>query len=299
MNVAEGAIASLSSIVMRLQELAEQSANGVFGKRQRESIDAEAQALSDEYFRIVKSTKFNGINLLDGSLQELRLQAGYGLDGGVASGIGGEIGTGSFGERAVYSADSYAAALGDLNGDGILDLVTAGTADSQGQASVRLGLGDGTFGDRTSYNGETSYCGAAVLGDVNGNGVLDLITAGGQGASVRLALTQDGTAPLLPFDLSTMAGARQALPVFSRKLNQLASQRGQIGAFQSRLGVAVSVLSASGENLAAASGRIMDADVAEESALLVKTEILQKAAAAVLSQANQQPVLAVRLLRSS
>ena len=121
-------------------------------------------------------------------------------------------------------------------------------------------------------------------------------SAGGVGG--LLAEVKDGVAPLLPFDLSTMAGARQAIPVFGQKLNQLAAQRGQIGAFQSRLSVAVNVISASTENMAAASGRIMDADIAEESATLVRTQILQQAGAAVLSQANQQPALALELLKN-
>jgi flagellin len=61
--------------------------------------------------------------------------------------------------------------------------------------------------------------------------------------------------------------------------------------------VTLNTLSSSRENFAAAAGRIMDADVAEESAALTRTQILQQAGAAVLSQANQQPALALQLLR--
>ena len=57
------------------------------------------------------------------------------------------------------------------------------------------------------------------------------------------------------------------------------------------------MLGSSVENMAAASGRIMDADVAEEAANLTRTQILQQAGAAVLGQANQQPALALQLLR--
>jgi flagellin len=80
-----------------------------------------------------------------------------------------------------------------------------------------------------------------------------------------------------------MADARQALPVFQRKQEQLAAQRGQIGAFQSRIGVAVNVLQVTSENFKAAESRIRDADIAAESSQLVRLNILQQAASAVLA----------------
>lgn len=93
-----------------------------------------------------------------------------------------------------------------------------------------------------------------------------------------------------------MADARQALPLLRQKLNHLTSQRGAIGAFESRLSTARNVLQSTVENYAAASSQITDVDVAEESSRLVRTQILQQSAAAVLAQANQQPGLALRLL---
>jgi flagellin len=47
-----------------------------------------------------------------------------------------------------------------------------------------------------------------------------------------------------------------------------------------------------------AASRITDADIALESAQLVRQQILQQAATAVLAQANQDPALAVRLLKN-
>jgi flagellin len=51
------------------------------------------------------------------------------------------------------------------------------------------------------------------------------------------------------------------------------------------------------ENSIAAESRIMDTDVASEAAELTRLNILQQAGAAVLSQANQAPQLAIQLLR--
>jgi flagellin len=113
---------------------------------------------------------------------------------------------------------------------------------------------------------------------------------------VRFSSIKDGVSPLLPFDLSTLAGAHQALPVFQQKLSQLSAQRGEIGAMQARLGFAVNTIAVSGENYLAARSQITDADIAEENAQLIKNKILQQAGAAVLAQANQAPALALTLL---
>jgi flagellin len=51
------------------------------------------------------------------------------------------------------------------------------------------------------------------------------------------------------------------------------------------------------ENFNAAESRIMDVDVAEESSQLTRLSILQQAGTAILAQANQQPQLALQLLR--
>ncbi len=214
-------------------------------------------------------------------------------------------GAGSFGAVTSFQTESgrsHGLSLGDLNGDGVLDLVTAGHDDSfNGFATVRLGDGTGSFGAATSFQteGRTSY--ALSLGDVNGDGVLDLVTAGFEddyygAANSRLGDAVAGVAPLLDFSLETIADARQALPVFKRKREQLAAQRGEIGAFQSRIGVATNVLTVSSENFRAAESRIRDADIADESSRLVRLNILQQAASSVLAQANQQPALALQLL---
>lgn len=74
LSIADSAIESLSSVVTRIRELANQSANGAYSNEQRQALDAEAQALRAEYFRIANSTSFNGTKLLNGSLGDgLRL----------------------------------------------------------------------------------------------------------------------------------------------------------------------------------------------------------------------------------
>jgi flagellin-like hook-associated protein FlgL len=181
-NIAEGAMQELTNITIRQRELATQSANGTLSLRQRQALNQEANALVDEFNRITQSTDFNGIHLLDKSLSELRVQAGYGVNGSISFEIADElaraVGTGSFGAMSSFAtgAGPDSVSLGDVTGDGILDMVTADW--NSNKASVFIGNGDGTFKARSSFTtGSGPY--SVSLGDVNGDGMLDMVTADG------------------------------------------------------------------------------------------------------------------------
>ena len=66
-NIAQGALESISTIVNRQKELAEQAANGVYSIAQRSALNTEANQLVKEFNRIVQTTSFNGQKILDGS----------------------------------------------------------------------------------------------------------------------------------------------------------------------------------------------------------------------------------------
>jgi flagellin len=93
------------------------------------------------------------------------------------------------------------------------------------------------------------------------------------------------------------SASRAALDAINSAISSLASTRGTLGAVESRLQVAINALTVSRENFASAESRIRDVDVASEAAELTRLNILQQAGAAVLAQANQQPSLALNLLR--
>jgi len=68
-QTAEGALTEVHSMLNRMVELADQSANGTYdNKTDRANLQKEIQSLKDEIDRISEGTNFNGINLLDGSL---------------------------------------------------------------------------------------------------------------------------------------------------------------------------------------------------------------------------------------
>ena len=212
------------------------------------------------------------------------------------------LGNGQFGDAVTYSTTlnaSTSVMLGDLNGDGILDMVVGGnnySGPNYGTLAVRLGKGDGSFGDIIQTE-ESNYVNQTALGDVDGDGVLDIVVAKyNSGVSVLYANTTEGLGALQELSLKTAKDSRAAMSILDKTLQNLAKQRGTIGASQSRINIALNNLQSARENFNAAESRIRDADIAQESALLARTQILQQAAVSVLSQANQSPSLALKLL---
>lgn len=91
-------------------------------------------------------------------------------------------------------------------------------------------------------------------------------------------------------------GAREMLSTLDGALEKVSRMRGGFGAVQSRLESTVNGLDVKQENLSSARSRLMDADVAKESADLASASMLQQASISVLSQANQQPYQAMKLI---
>ena len=85
-QTAEGALTEVHSMLNRMVELADQSANGTYDNPvDRANLQKEIASLKDEIDRIADSTNFNGINLLDGSLSTTKLDLAAGTLGGKAT----------------------------------------------------------------------------------------------------------------------------------------------------------------------------------------------------------------------
>ncbi len=97
--------------------------------------------------------------------------------------------------------------------------------------------------------------------------------------------------------IDTAANAQTALTNVLAAITKLSEDRATTGVSQSRLAYATETLTVSKENLTAASSRIMDVDVAEESTELAKNNILMQSATAMLAQANQLPQNVLKLIQ--
>jgi len=74
--IADAALGEIASVLTRLAELSEQSANGVFSVVQRSALSNEFTALASEIERIAVTTEFNGVKLLSGG-NTVSLQVGF------------------------------------------------------------------------------------------------------------------------------------------------------------------------------------------------------------------------------
>ncbi|HKA86177.1 MAG TPA: flagellin [Haliangiales bacterium] len=115
--------------------------------------------------------------------------------------------------------------------------------------------------------------------------------------SVTFDKTDATTLGVNGIDLSSASGAQSALSTIDSAIDKLSTSRANIGAVQNRLNVTVTNLASAHENVTAANSRIRDVDVAAETSMLTRNQILSQAGIAVLAQANQLPSMALSLLR--
>jgi flagellin len=199
-QTADGSLKEVGGLLTRMRELAVQSRNGTYNTSQRGFLMDEFDQLRSEIDRVVNTTEFNGVSLLDGDQ---------------ASGLSFQVGMGT-------TTD---------------DRLTISIADS---GSSSLGLTSST--------------------------------------------------------ISSTGGADTAIASLDDAITDISTRRASLGAMQNRLSTTMSNLETYSTNLAAANSRIVDVDVAEETANLTKSQILMQAGTAMLAQANQGPSVALSLL---
>ena len=117
--------------------------------------------------------------------------------------------------------------------------------------------------------------------------------------SASNALTTDGSQlqKVADLDVTTFAKSTQALKTVDSALAFISGERAKIGALQSRFETSIASLNITSENLSASRSRILDADFAQETANLSRTQILQQAGTAMVAQANQIPQGVLSLLK--
>ena len=129
-QTAEGGLEETTNILQRMRELSIQSANGTYDTGNRNTLNAEVKQLQLEINRIGETTSFNGLNILDGSQGEVKLQVGENANQTIAFEIS-EISTKK---------------LGSGGGADIIGEAGAGTLLANVQAiTATVNAGDGTL----------------------------------------------------------------------------------------------------------------------------------------------------------
>jgi flagellin len=173
--------------------------------------------------------------------------------------------------------------IGNLSGAATgLTGATIQGADT-GTAAVVIAAGPtvNTVGGSVKFNSANGFSIATDLGTT-------LLAAATNGSSLSAVST---------IDIGTAAGATDALMVVDAALATVSGSRAQLGAVQNRFLTTIENLNTTSENLSASRSRIQDADFAQETANLSRTQILQQAGTAMVAQANQLPQGVLALLR--
>lgn len=134
MQTAEGAMGQISTILMRLRELAVQGANGDLTATDRGYLDQEFTAQKDEITRIIDSTKFNGKDLLGGTQATIDFQVG--IDNTTSDRLSFSFGGNSLTTFGI--ATSSLAGATAANAQASIDAVDAAITASSG---IRAGMG--------------------------------------------------------------------------------------------------------------------------------------------------------------
>ena len=314
-QTAEGALGEISSNLQRIRELAVQSANGTNSASDRAALQTEAAQLRLEINRVANSTKFNGVNLLDGSFSSQDFQVG--ADNGqiitvtsIANAQSSKLGTTKVATQAGVAATGFATAL--TGATGALTITDkAGTAIEILPASTDIAASATqtarTAAVKDAINAKSSQTGVAASIDASsGNIVLtsdhDFTTAGSLtntdlGLAAFATVTTTDTVGFDTLDLSSAAGAALALRYMDSAISDVSTARANLGAYQNRFTSVVANLQTTSENLSASRSRIQDADFATETANLSRSQILQQAGTAMVAQANQLPQGVLALLR--
>jgi flagellin len=144
---------------------------------------------------------------------------------------------------------------------------------------------DGTFSAKKFQDGADAGETLAVSITDADSAALGLSTAAGNNTNMSIGA-----------GAAAAGSIERAITEIDAALDSVSDIRANLGAYQNRFESVMASLSNVSENTAAARGRIVDADIATETANLTKNAIMQQAGTAILAQANQQPQIALQLL---
>jgi len=323
-QTAEGAMVEIGNNLQRIRELAVQSANATNSITDRQALNAEVTQLLSEIDRVANQTSFNGTKLLDGSFSGALFQIG--ADAGQTIGINSIIdanidalGKANF-VKDQMTADAFVKGVAEkdgtlsgikINGHDIAAIeVNAGENAARVQEKLVGAINQsmdltGVYASTVdgklkleSIRADQAFAfeikSASVPGEFS---AVEGITIEANGLPEAAEIDKTSASYLKNLDISTFAGSQKALQIVDQALTAVNSSRADMGAIQNRFSSTIANLSTTSENLSASRSRIRDADYARETAELTRTQILQQAGTAMLSQANSSTQSVLSLLR--
>lgn len=316
LQIADGALATVDTMLVRMKQLAVQGSSENLSGTERSFIFDEFAALRSEVDRIANDTEFNGNKLIAGST----------TFSAVATSIGNLIDTDNGFAAYTFSREAPSVTNGDtltlsFSTVGNSFTVTSSTGAAQTVAGVTGPAAAGSTSDvsfsqfgltitlssafDTSTFGAVSANNTFTVGETVGATTLSFrIGTGASSSEDELSFSlQSATVSDLSSDLagvtgfSTVVEAENSITYVANAIDQLNSARAAIGASQNRLEFASQNLRSSMENNEAARSTLLDLDVAAEMTNFTSKQILVQSGVSMLAQANQMPQNLLRLLQ--
>ena len=312
-QTADGAYIEVTNMLQRMRELAVQASSGTYTTSDRTALNTEYQALSDEIQRIAGNTQWNGSNIIDdsaGSSGVVTYHVGANAGQTVTVDLGdlGKSGV-STSMGTITAADGNNGATGHLTVGTVAenDVITV-NFDSGTYAQITLtsaeatAINDGTTGQAIAFDSAVSLTDAGTITvSIAAAGELDFTgdtTTNTKTFTVSdLSVSRNIHADVAKTDLTTRSLANTALTAVNTAITEVNTARATIGAGVNRLEYAADNLANVSQNTSASRSRILDTDYAAETTELARSQIIQQAATAMLSQANQQAQSVLALLK--
>jgi flagellin len=312
-QVAEGSLGEVSSMLIRMRELAVQSSTSTMNDRNRESIEAEVNQLKQEIDRIAQSTVYNDQTLLTGTGNRPDLASSTAYTDAATTGVMDITSSGT--PEGTYTIED--------NGDGTISVDNGTVGQTIRFATLLDGdqLGNGTTAvlnfDRLGLQvklagpGVADAEGAYTLGSLDGKTIEIAGVEPGWSFQVgaddvsqdRIELSIDDMTSsgsylnLNSVSLGTMASARESIAKLDLAIDRVAQTRGDLGSVLNRLEYTINFTDNSIENNTNSEATLRDADMAVEVSRLTRVQVLSQAANAMLAQANSTPQSALSLLQ--
>ena len=321
-QTAEGALNETTNILQRMRELAVQASNDTNTTSDRNEIQKEINALTEEVDRIANNTEFNTQKLLNGSKSgeagDLVREEVTAKEGVFKINLDADL---KLNDRLVIDGKVIKFDKADDVADSTkiqakLQTVLKGytvNVDPNNKKSITLTQKDGT--DKDEFNVKLNGADIGDKAKVTTEGVTARAEELSEGkVSVQVGANAEQSMSIEIGDMRAQAlnitnakgkglsvesaeDANEAITAFDAALNAVSSQRANLGAVQNRLEYTISNLDNTAENLTSAESTLRDVDMAKEMMEYSKNNILNQAAQAMISQANQQPQNVLQLLR--
>ena len=296
-QTADGASIEVGNMLQRMRELSVQAQNGTYdADTDLAYLAKEFIALQTEIERIADNTQWNGNNILDGTA---------GTSGTVSYQIGANASqtvSVRFGDFETKKTENTVAAAEVTNATNLIEISGHGysTGDEviygAGGGTVITGLTDGDkyFVIRVS---DDTFNLAESEAAADAGTVLAITGDGNDAQTFTKTSSYGGNIDSTTLGIASVASAAAALTAIDTAIASVDSQRASYGAAINRLQYALDNLTNVSLNANASKSRVLDADYAKETSELARTQIIQQAATAMLSQANTVPQTVLQLLQ--